>query len=115
MEKKIPELVTKPDRLWLSLAGYNVGFGHLEDARILTQRQGGDPDKWFDVKKRLPLLSQKKHYQTVKHGYARGREPVSYVDNIRNYYDLLVWLNTPKEEKTKEVEDYPLSITPSAL
>ena len=91
LEEAIPERVPEPDRTWLALAGYNVGFGHLEDARILTERQGGDPDKWADVKQRLPLLSRKQFYTQLKHGYARGREPVMYVDNIRSYYDLLVW------------------------
>jgi membrane-bound lytic murein transglycosylase F len=89
IERKIPDRIREPDRMWLTLAGYNVGFGHLEDARILTQRQGGDPDKWQDVKKRLPLLSEKKWYKSTKHGYARGREPVQFVENIRSYYALL--------------------------
>jgi membrane-bound lytic murein transglycosylase F len=91
LERTLPDHIAEPDRTWLTLAGYNVGFGHLEDARILTQRQGGDPDKWADVKQRLPLLSRKQFYTRLKHGYARGREPVIYVDNIRSYYDLLVW------------------------
>lgn len=113
VEKKIPKRVQEPDRLWLSLAGYNVGFGHLEDARILTQRNGGDPDKWADIKQHLPLLAQKKHYKTVKHGYARGREPVTYVDNIRSYYDLLTWHNN-KLEKKKEPPTV-ISTTPAML
>ncbi len=91
VDKKIPKRINKPDRIWLALAGYNVGFGHLEDARILTQRQGDNPDLWLDVKKRLPLLSQKKYYSTVKYGRARGGDAFTYVENIRNYYDLLVW------------------------
>ena len=102
VEKKIPKRIAEPDRLWFTLAGYNVGFGHLEDARILTERAGGDPDKWANVKKSLPLLSQSKYYKTVRHGYARGTEPVNYVDNVRSYYDLLKWENgqsqTPDEE-----------------
>jgi membrane-bound lytic murein transglycosylase F len=102
VEGKIPERIAEPNRLWLTLAGYNVGFGHLEDARILTERDGGDPDLWIDVKKRLPLLSKKKFYSTVRHGYARGQEPVDYVDNIRNYYDLLVWYTTTKDHRTRE-------------
>lgn len=88
---KIPERIQGKDRLWLTLAAYNVGFGHLEDARILTQRQGGDPDLWEDVKQRLPLLSKKKYYETLKHGKARGQEPVTYVENIRYYHHLLSW------------------------
>jgi membrane-bound lytic murein transglycosylase F len=76
----------------MALAAYNIGYGHLDDARILTQEQGDNPNKWMDVKKHLPLLSQKKWYKKTKYGYARGHEPVLYVENIRNYYDLLTWL-----------------------
>jgi membrane-bound lytic murein transglycosylase F len=91
IEGRLPERIPEPDRLWLTLAGYNIGFGHLEDARVLTQRQGANPDRWADVKQRLPLLSKKAYHRTLKHGYARGQEPVDYVENIRNFYDLLVW------------------------
>lgn len=59
VEKKIPDRIDPVNRLWFTLAGYNVGFGHLEDARILTERDGGNPDLWIDVKQRLPLLAQK--------------------------------------------------------
>ena len=102
VEKKIPERIGQPNRLWLALAGYNIGFGHLEDARILTERDGADPDLWLEVKQRLPLLTQKKYYSTVRHGKARGREPVTYVDNIRNYYDLLVWFTTTDDQETRK-------------
>jgi membrane-bound lytic murein transglycosylase F len=89
VRKKVPSRIREPDRTWLALAAYNIGYGHLEDARVLTQRQGADPDKWAEVKQRLPLLSKEQWSSTVKHGYARGREAVTYVDNIRNYYDML--------------------------
>jgi len=102
VEKKIPARIDPVNRLWFTLAGYNVGFGHLEDARILTERQGGDPDVWLDVKQRLPLLSKKQYYSTLRHGFARGNEPVNYVGNIRNYYDLLVWFTTTDDTSTKE-------------
>ncbi len=92
MRKKIPTRIIEPDRTWFALASYNIGFGHLEDARILTQRAGDNPDLWSDVRKYLPLLSKKKWYEKTRFGYARGQEPVAYVQNIRNYFDLLVWL-----------------------
>ena len=113
IEEKIPERIAEPDRLWLTLAGYNLGFGHLEDARILTQSQGGDPDKWADVKQRLPLLSQKNWYQKTKYGYARGREALTYVDNIRSYYDLIEWTCPGGAQGTEP--SYPLSIFPEVL
>jgi membrane-bound lytic murein transglycosylase F len=100
VRSRIPKRVQEPDRTWMALAAYNVGTGHLEDARILAQGDGADPDKWIDVKKYLPLLSQKKWYKQTKYGYARGNEPVRYVENIRSYYDILAWItdrdNAPK-------------------
>ena len=103
MMGKIPERITEPDRTWLALAAYNIGYGHLEDARILTQKNKGNIDKWIDVKKNLPLLSQKKWFQQTRYGYARGREPVRYVENIRTYYDILVWMT----EKDVEIPEAP--------
>ncbi len=101
---RIPERIQMPDRLWFAIASYNIGWGHLEDARVITQRQGGSPDKWIDVKKRLPLLRQKKYYKTTKYGYARGDEPVRYVENIRRYYDSLVWLDEKAQAEQKASE-----------
>jgi membrane-bound lytic murein transglycosylase F len=101
MINKIPDRIPTPDRTWFALASYNVGFGHLNDARIITQRQGGDPDRWYDVKSRLPLLKQKKYYQHTKYGYARGDEPVRYVESIRRYYESLSFL----DDKAKEAKE----------
>jgi len=99
MINKMPDRIPSPDRLWFALASYNVGFGHLNDARIITQQQGADPDRWVEVKKRLPLLQQKKYYQKTKYGYARGKEPVHYVENIRRYYQTLSWF----DDKSKKI------------
>ena len=89
----IPERIPQPDRTWFALASYNVGWGHVNDARIITEQEGASPDKWADVKKRLPLLIKKRYYRQTKYGYARGDVAVKYVDNIRRYYDALVWLD----------------------
>ena len=69
-------------------------MGHLEDARVLTQKQGGNPDLWLDIKERLPLLSQEKWYRQTRYGYARGYEALQYVENVRSYFDTLVWMDT---------------------
>lgn len=89
------------DRLWFTLAAYNVGFGHVQDARIITKRRGGNPDKWLDVKQSLPLLRIKRWYKNTRYGYARGNEPVKYVENIRSYYDILHW-HFAKEKQPSE-------------
>ncbi len=88
---RIPERISEPDRTWLALAAYNIGLGHVEDARILTEHHGGDPDKWQDVRENLLLLSKRKYYKFTRHGYARGWEAVSYVQNIRNFYSIIAW------------------------
>jgi membrane-bound lytic murein transglycosylase F len=83
--------VAEPDRTWFALAAYNIGYGHLEDARVLAQKAGRDPDSWQDVRAFLPLLEQEQWYAKTQNGYARGSEPVRYVDDVRGYRDLLEW------------------------
>ena len=90
LRKRIPDTVPEPDRDWMTLAAYNVGMGHLRDARVLARRLGKNPDLWRELREVLPLLSRKKYYKTLKHGYARGWEPVLYVRRIRNYQDILI-------------------------
>ncbi|WP_368087232.1 hypothetical protein [Marinobacter sp. AC-23] len=75
-----------------------MGYGHLEDARRLTKGAGKNPDRWLDVKEFLPLLAQKEWYKKTRYGYARGHEPVLYVQNIRRYYDVLARLMEPTED-----------------
>lgn len=87
---RLPERIIEPDKIWMALASYNVGLGHVEDARILTERNGKNPDLWPDVKEHLPLLAKKKWYEQTRYGYARGGEPVRYIQNIRRYYDILL-------------------------
>ena len=90
MVNRIPDSVTKHEKIWFALASYNIGFGHLMDARRLTEKQGGDPNAWHDVKTYLPLLRQRKFHSTTRYGYARGDEAVHYVENIRRYYQSIV-------------------------
>jgi membrane-bound lytic murein transglycosylase F len=85
----VPRRIPEPDRTWFAVAAYNVGFGHVEDARILAQAQGRNPDRWEDVREVLPLLSQERWYTRTKRGYARGWEPVRYVENVQSYLNIL--------------------------
>ncbi len=90
--ERLPDSVAEPDRTWMALAAYNVGYNHLKDARQLVEWQGGDPDTWVDLSSTLPLLANKRWYSRVEYGYARGWEPVLYVNNIRRYYNIIRWL-----------------------
>jgi membrane-bound lytic murein transglycosylase F len=90
LKDKLPARIREPDRTWLALAAFNIGIGHLEDARILAQKQKLNPDSWSDVKKVLPLLAVPEFYEQAKNGYARGGMPVAFVDRVRAYYDVLL-------------------------
>lgn len=90
LTQRLPNRIEEPDRTWLALAAYNVGFGHLEDARVLTQKAGRNPDKWADVKEFLPYLAEPEWYEQTKYGRARGGEAFAYVTRIRTFYDVLV-------------------------
>ncbi len=87
--KRIPEDVIEEDRIWFALAAYNVGMGHIYDARKLATELGKSPSKWIDLKSVLPLLTQKQYYKKLKYGYARGMEPIRYVERIKDYQDIL--------------------------
>jgi membrane-bound lytic murein transglycosylase F len=91
---KIPERIAEPDRTWFALAAYNVGYGHLEDARVLAQSRGGSPDRWSDVQAALPLLTQEEYYSRARHGYARGWEPAKMVAQVQTFLKLLEWQQT---------------------
>ena len=85
MKNKIPDRIVEPDRTNFALAAYNLGYGHLEKARVMTQKAGKNPDLWIDVKQFLPLLNQMKGFR------ADGKTAVRYVENIRAYENLLQW------------------------
>lgn len=96
-ERLQPE-IDEPDRTWMALAAYNVGLGHLYDAQKLAEMRGGDPYVWTDVREALPLLQKREWYSKVRHGYARGGEPVIYVRNIRRYYEILNYVDRSQQQ-----------------
>ncbi|MDO8350562.1 MAG: membrane-bound lytic murein transglycosylase MltF [Gallionella sp.] len=111
LKKQLPSRIPEPERTWLALSSYNQGQGHLEDARVLTKRQGGNPDSWVEVKKWLPSLSNPQHFQNLKYGYARGGEAVIFVENIRAYYDMLTRLTSETANAAARKHDYQLIST----
>ena len=87
--RRLPDTIPEPDRTFLALASYNIGRGHLLDARQLARDLGKNPDSWEDMEKVLPLKADKRYYPSTRYGYARGYEPVHYVQRIRNYRDII--------------------------
>ena len=103
MVSRIPDSIEEHEKIWFALASYNVGYGHMMDARRLTKKQGGNPDAWSDVKDRLPLLRQKKYYSQTRYGFARGDEARNYVENIRRYYQSIIGHVEQQAPDTEEI------------
>jgi membrane-bound lytic murein transglycosylase F len=108
----VPPRIPEPDRTWFAVAAYNVGFGHVEDARILTQQHGRDPDLWENVREFLPLLSQERWYTRTKRGYARGWEPVRYVANVQAYLNILAVAGIGAPPESAEAVETVIEPTP---
>ena len=86
---RIPHRIRDPDRTWLAMAAYNIGIGHLEDARIITQMRKKNPDRWSDVRVNLPRLSDPHWHTKVKRGYANGKETVQFVEREAQFSAIL--------------------------
>jgi len=86
---QLPPEIKHPDRLWLALAAYNLGMGHMNGARAIAKGLKRDPDSWYEMKQVLPLLAREKYYNRLKSGRGRGGEAVIMVENIRTYFDIL--------------------------
>ncbi|HKL82696.1 MAG TPA: membrane-bound lytic murein transglycosylase MltF [Desulfobacter sp.] len=89
MHKRFDDIPDPQQKKLFALASYNVGYGHVRDAQAIARQQGMDINKWTSLEKTLPLLSKQKYYKHTRHGYARGKEPVTYVERILTYYDIL--------------------------
>jgi membrane-bound lytic murein transglycosylase F len=70
----------------MALATYNVGLGHMADARRLAIDANRNPNEWENVADALLKLMQRRYYQDARYGFARGIEPVQYVKEIMNRY-----------------------------
>ena len=90
MTDKLPATVHEPDRTWMALAAYNMGYRHVLTARKLTAAHGDDPNKWLDVSRYLKQLP-------------RAGQALVYVQEVRRYYDALL-LNTGNQSWVASVE-----------
>jgi len=111
---RLPEEITGDDRLYMALAAYNVGLGHLYDARDIADIRGTNPNRWADVREALPLLQQREWHSKTRHGYARGGEPVIYVRNIRRYYEMIEYVERSRQQFF-QLEQTPVNADPLVM
>ncbi|MEE9510743.1 MAG: lytic transglycosylase F, partial [Gammaproteobacteria bacterium] len=60
------------------------------------------------------LLAEQKWHRQLPGGYARGWEPVQYVENIRTYYDIMQWLSDDEIRREPEPATQAGSASPSS-
>jgi membrane-bound lytic murein transglycosylase F len=84
-----PRFLSLREKWALTLATYNVGYGHLKDAQRLAVSLGKNPYSWKDLREVLPLLSQPQYFTTLEFGAARGQEPVDFTERVLGYLDLM--------------------------
>jgi membrane-bound lytic murein transglycosylase F len=88
--------ITRADAIRFALAAYNVGPGHVDDARLLADQVGKDANVWFGhVETAMHLLSKPRHYRKARFGYCRGEEPVRYVDEIQSRFEAYASATEP--------------------
>ena len=82
------------ERTWFTLAAYNAGAGHVQDARRLAGQIGLDPNRWFGhTEEAMLLLSRKQYSKKARYGFVNGREPVNYVRDIRQRFEAYIELS----------------------
>ena len=104
LDTKLPPEIKGVNRWAFILASYNIGYGHILDAQNLARKLNKNPYAWIDVKQVLPLLEQKKYFGKLRYGFARGTEPVKYVNAIQNYYDIMLKREITLKARQKEKE-----------
>ncbi len=104
LHRRLPSDIDEPDRTSMALAAYTIGMGHLEDARVITERAGGNPHLWPDVRAHLPELQNPSVFTSTKYGFAEGAQAVTYVDNIRHYEGILQLQSLPDQRLSPPLE-----------
>lgn len=94
--------VPEAERLAFTLAAYNMGIGHVEDARALAVQRGLDPNRWQDnVASVLPLLEDPDLAGTLPHGLARGAFTLRYVARVLDLYRSYAGVESPTKTASR--------------
>ena len=87
----------------LALAAYNAGPNHINDIISLANKNDDNINDWSTLKDYLYKLNQKKYYKKMKYGYARGWEAVQYIENVKQYYDIISFLDDKDKINSNQI------------
>ena len=106
----VNDIKDEQERLKFVLAAYNVGLGHVIDARKLAEKYGKNPSVWKDnVDFFIQNKSKKEYYQdpVVKWGYCRGEETYRYVNHVLDRYHHYVNV-LPDPDENEGLSPWPV-------
>lgn len=87
LQKQLPKELDEVERPWFALAAYNIGIGTVYGAIRRHQRIHHTPISWNTFRTALLDASQGSTF-----GRKRRQLTLDYVDSIRAYYDLMIWV-----------------------
>lgn len=85
--KQLPKELASIERPWFALAAYNIGLGTVNATIRHHQRLYGNPPHWEDFRNALLAKAQGSNLNRKRRELA-----LDYVDTIRAYYDLMIWV-----------------------
>ena len=84
--EQFPDSIPRQDKLWMTIAAYNLGFSYLKKAREIARANNKDPDSWEEVRSSLSLMAKKEQDQLMNQ---RVNEAIDYVQKVQLYYRTL--------------------------
>jgi membrane-bound lytic murein transglycosylase F len=93
---RLPEEIPKLDRIWMALAGYNLGFVNIDLARELAEEKGLNSKKWSEVSLALKQILINRYGEESKQ-FVKHKEAIEYVNRIDLYYKTLSILDRSNE------------------
>ena len=84
--ERFPESIPRQDKLWMTIAAYNLGFSYLKEARKKTLNADGNANSWTEICNTLILMAKEEDNPSMT---IRINEAIDYVQNVQLYYRTL--------------------------
>ena len=83
---QFPDSIPRQDKLWMTIAAYNLGFSYLKEAREIAKSNNKNPDSWKEVSRSLNLMTREEQDHFMN---GRINEALDYVQKVQLYYRTL--------------------------
>jgi len=93
---RLPSEISKLDRIWMTLAAYNLGFKNIELARDLAESSSLNQNLWSEVSVSLERILLER-YGRESEEFIKHDQVVKYVERINLYYTTLSILYKEEE------------------